>query len=157
MKTYRLKVKPDIRYMAGEIPRLTQDMLVQSLAGVVVRELGETHYGERIVDVQLERPTDKDALDELTLVLRQLGFSLVEARLSQWVNQALARALGYAAGSLIVGTGISKKPAIGVASSVLTFLVVSAIETEAYKLLAEYEVGRDYAGSWTFRELQLRS
>lgn len=85
-----------------------------------------------IVDVQLQRSTHEEALNELFVVLQQLGYTCLEATVTEWVDNAI---VGFVLGG--VGGGVagasSRDGALGVllalAGSVAGALVGSFIDS----------------------------
>lgn len=151
MKTYKLVVSPDVRLAAHGLLSLTEDVLVEEISDIVVRELSETHFGRHVVDVELRRQDDAEALDEITLALERLGFSLVEATVSKWASLAAGRVLG-GLGGFAVGAGISEDLAVGIVASAIGTLVGHLVGDAGRQIAAEYEARRDHRGDWAFEE-----
>jgi hypothetical protein len=152
MRTYRLVVSPDVRLAAHGLLSLTEDVLAEEISDIVVRELSETHFGWRIIDVELRRRDDAEALDEIVLVLERLGFSLVEATVSKWASLAAERVLG-GLGGFAVGAGISENLAVGIVTSAIGTLVGHLAGEAGRQIAAEYEARRDHRGRWAFEEV----
>ncbi len=156
MKTYKLVVEPKLYFpLPGFGSALTEDVLMEALVGVVVRELGEDEMGRCTIHVQLERPTDAQALNELVSLVDELGFAVIEARVSEWVDEAIDRAiLGFFGGGA-VGSA-SKNGVVAVAGALIGAVVGLTTGAEVQKLKAEYEARRDYHGNWSFHRIDRR-
>lgn len=153
VKSYKVVARPDIRLAAHGLQPLNEDVLVQALEGAVVREVGETQWGLRVVDVQLRRPSDAEALDEIVSVLEQLGFSLVEATVSEWVREGFERAIAWAFGGFVLGGGISENLLIGLAAFAVGGIAAQWVGAEGHRLEAQFEAQRDHRGVWVYREI----
>jgi hypothetical protein len=154
MKTYKIVARPNVYFVQpGLGPLISESIIVEALAGVAVRELSEDQQGNRIIDVKLNRPTDAQALEEIIGFVQQLGFSVVEATVSKWINEAVEKAvlrLLGGGGAVGVATKNGIATTIGAAFGALFGGIIGA---EAHKLKAEYEARRDYQGNWAFRQI----
>ncbi len=143
--TYRIVVRPDFRYalsvgMGGPVEReLTAEMLVNAIAGVVVRDVSRTPGGHRVVDVQLERPSHEAALGEIVRALKQLGFSYVEATVSEWVSSAVDGLVAGAGSGGLLGIP-SKSPLVALIGALVGAVIGGLIGSEAREIVAEYRV-----------------
>ena len=154
MKTYRFLAQPQRTYFpapAGYL-RLSEDLLVSELAGVVVRELSQDERGRVTIEVELPRDSDEQALEEVATLLAHLGFVVLRATVSEWVNEIIERALlgAFAGGTL--GAAAKNTLAAGVAL-VLGAIILGASGAAVRKLKAEYEASRDPFGAWSLREI----
>lgn len=154
MKSFRFSVRPDIRLSTGQIPSLTEALLTEALSGVVIREVGETHWGLHVADIQLRRPTVQDALDDIETAFERLGFALVEATVSDWATESIGQALVGGVGGLVIGGGLSENLVIGVLTAAVGSAAGALAGREARTLKAEYVARRDFRGVWTFAEQQ---
>ena len=113
MNTYRLRLQPGNHYgtVLWGLPTLTSDGLVRSLAGVAVREVSTTPWGQYVIDLRLQRPTHQEALNDICLAIQQLGFTIAEATVTEWVNAAAQGAFVGAFGCGAAGAA-SQDPAI---------------------------------------------
>lgn len=153
MKTYRLVVRPDIRLAAhGLLSPLTEDALTQAISDVVVRELSGAHYGRQVVDVALRRQDDDEALSEIVAALENLGFSFVEATVSEWASGMAVKAMG-AAGGFVVGAGISENLAVGLVASAIGTFIGHLVGDATRQVVGDYRAHRDYRGVWVFGEM----
>jgi hypothetical protein len=114
MKTYKIVVEPGLYFqLPGFGSSLTEDVLVEALAGVVVRELTEDQLGQCTIHVQLRRPSDARALNELVSFAEELGLEVIEAKVGEWVDEATERAiLGFFGGGFIGGAAENTVAAI---------------------------------------------
>jgi hypothetical protein len=153
MKTYKIVVESKLFFsLPGRGSALTEDVLTEALAGVVVRELSEDQVGHRTIHVQLERPSDAQALNELVSLVDELGFTVIEARVSEWVDEAVGRAiLGFFGGGLV---GSAAENTVAAITGALAGAIVGLITGAAVqKLKAEYEARRDHQGNWSFHRI----
>lgn len=154
MKTYGFIAQRPRTYfpLPAAFLGLSEELFAAELAGVVVRELSEDEWGRVTVDVSLPRASDQEALEEIVSLLRQQGFVVVRATVSEWVNEIIERAvLGALAGGT-AGATTKNVLAAGVAS-VLGALIVGATGAEVQTLNAEYEASRDLRGAWSLCEV----
>lgn len=152
MKTYKLVVNPDVRLAVYGFLSLTEDVLAEEISDIIVRELSETHFGWHVVDVELRRRSDAEALDEIVLALERLGFSLIEATVSKWASLAAERVLG-GLGGFALGAEISENLAVGIATSAIGTLVGHLVGEASRQIAAEYKARRDRRGIWVFEEV----
>jgi len=154
VKTYRFIAQRPRAYLPlpAAPSGLSAELLAAELAGIVVRGLSEDEWGSVTVDVSLARASDEEALEEVVNLLWQLGFVVVRATVSEWVNEIIERAvLGALAGGT-AGATTKNVLAVGVAS-VLGALIVGATGAEVQKVKAEYEASRDVRGAWSLCEV----
>jgi hypothetical protein len=152
MKTFRFLVRPDIRLSAGQLPSLTEEILVETLVGVAVREVGETQWGLHFADIQLRRPTVEEALNDSEKAFEQLGFALVEVAVSDWATETVGQALVGRLSGLVIGGGLSENLLIGAFAAAVGSAAGAFAGHEARTLKAEYLARRDFRGAWTFAE-----
>lgn len=96
------------RFGQPTLQKLTLDSLGQSFAGAVVRQLIEYTDGSYDIEMDLQRPTHPDALNEIVNVLVGAGFQVAEAEITEWttswIEGAIVGALGGGAVGGIVGS-----------------------------------------------------
>lgn len=112
--------------------------------------------GWRVVDVELRRKDDAEALDEIVLALERLGFSLVEATVSRWASLAAERVLG-GLGGFAVGAGMSDSLAVGAITSAIGTFVGHLVGEAGRQIAADYKAQRDHRGIWVFEEIPRRT
>jgi hypothetical protein len=155
MNTYRLTVRPDIRYALavkriGE-PVLAEDVVVKALAGAVVRELGRTPQGNWIVDVQLDRPSHGDAVEEIVAVLQQLGFSYLEGVATEWASKTVeGLLLGLGGGAI---TGATQNSGAALIGAFAGALIGSIAGSEMRVIAAQYHVRWNRQTGWVCTQL----
>jgi hypothetical protein len=155
--TYRIVVRPDIRYalsagISGPVEReLTAEML-NAVAGVVVRDLSRTPRGHRVVDVQLERPSHEAALDEIVRALQQLGFSYVEATVSEWASNTVDGIVAGAGSGGLLGIP-SKNPVVALIGALAGAVIGGLIGSEAREIVAQYQVRWTPRAGWVFTKV----
>lgn len=154
MRTYKLVVRPDIRLAAhGPLPPfLTEDALTQEVSDIVVGELSQTHFGGQVVDVELRRQDDAEALNEIVAALERLGFSFVEATVSEWASGVAARVIG-AAGGFALGAGVSENLAIGLVASAVGTFIGHLVGDATRQVVGDYKARLDHRGVWVFGEM----
>ncbi len=153
MKTYRLVVRPDIRLAAhGLLSPLSEDALTRAISDIAVRELSEAHFGEQVVDVALRRRDDAEALGEIVAALERLGFSFVEATVSEWASGTAVKAMG-AAGGFAVGAGISENLVVGLVASAVGALIGHLVGDATRQVIGDYRAHRDHRGVWVCGEM----
>jgi hypothetical protein len=152
--SYQLVLRPN-RYfvLPGSGPALTEQMVLDSLADVVIHELSEDEHGNRTLHVELPASSDAEALDALVFFAEQLGFKVLEATVKEWASQVIERALLGLLGGGAVGVASENGPVALVAA--LGGAVIGGLSgAEARKLVAEYDARRDQWGSWSFHRRQ---
>lgn len=153
MRTYRLTARTNTHFpLPASAAGLSEDVLAAELAGVVVRELSTDEWGRVTVDVELRRPSDEEALEEVVNLLWRIGFVVVRATVSEWVNEMIERAVLGALAGPAVAAG-TKNAIAGVLATVAGAFVLGASGAEARRLKAEYEAERNAQGVWTLRRL----
>lgn len=155
MKSYRVAVRPDVRYALarqpmGE-PALTEEVLAEALAGAVVRELSPTPQGNWIVDVQLERPTHEDAVEEVVAVLQQLGFSYLEGVATEWASKTVEGLLIGVTGGAI--TGATQSSGTALIGAFAGALIGSLLGSEARVVAAQYRVRWNPRTGWALTKV----
>lgn len=151
MNTYKIRINPDIRHALSSVePTLTKKMLVDAIPDIVVRGMSDRQWGPRIIDVQLDRATHEQALEEIVSAVQWFGFSLAEAVVSEWADNATERAIRWMLGEGAVDVA-AENPAVGILAAIIGGVVGLFVSTEERKLEAQYEAHRLYYG-WAFRE-----
>jgi hypothetical protein len=155
MNTYRVAVRPDIRYALtaqpiGE-PVLAEDVVAKALAGAVVRELGRTPQGNWIVDVQLDRPSHEDAVDEIVAVLQQLGFSYLEGVATEWASKTVEGLLLGVGGGAI--TGATQNSGAALIGAFAGALIGSLAGSEMRAVAAQYRLRWNPQAGWVLTQL----
>jgi hypothetical protein len=151
--TYRIRVRPH-RYhglvAAGARP-LSPQILSESINGVVVRQVAQNEFGDHVVDLQLQRPSHEDALNEILLVVQQLGYSWLEATVTESVDNAIGGALiGLLGGG--VGGAASGDGGVAAGLAFIGLLVGAAVGSFFDQVKVIYEVHRTATG-WVFTQL----
>ena len=143
INTYRLVVRPDIRLARGLPiePPLTSDMVVGAIPGVVVREVSEHQWGPRVVDVQLDRDTHDQALDDIERAVEAFGFSVAEAVVSEWAGDVTKAAIRS-----VIGDAAMEDPVVAFLVAIAADVVGLFVSSEERKLQARYEANRLYFG-----------
>lgn len=121
MSNYRIRARRHTH------PRLGGEGISDAAIGwlipdAVLVELA-TEAAEAVVEVQLERETHLEALNEIFAALQRLGYSVIESTVSDWVDRSIETAILAALG---VGSGahtVAKNAKITVAVGLLAAIV----------------------------------
>jgi hypothetical protein len=148
MHTYRLIARPNIHFLGTN---LTEAFLEEAIAGAVVRELTVDAQGHHTVDLQLARDSDEQALDEIVSLLERLGFSILEATVSEWASEVFEGAVVGLLGGGTLGLATEKGPVAAI-GAVAGAIVGGLVGSEARRLATQYRARRTNWG-WTFAEL----
>jgi hypothetical protein len=158
MKIYRFRVHPNIDYAltVHRTPLLTRDAIIEALPDATVRELTSLGSGHYIVDVQLQRLSHEEALNEIIAVLWNLGFGYLEATVSDWTSEAVGRAVvGLLGGGAV--SAPSENSAVIFLAGIVGAVIAGLTGRGMHKLRAEYEVLWDrQQGCWTLSKLPPR-
>ena len=131
---------------------MTADAVARSLAGVTIRELSATEWGQYVVDLQLQRANHDEALNEIFLAFQQLGFSLVEATVSEWVNAAVEGAVLGTLGCGAVGS-TSQDAGIMLLAGAAGAIAGAWAGSRVKDLKVNYQVRRVYPSGWVLRPI----
>jgi hypothetical protein len=149
MNSYRLRLAPDPRYLTGyETPALEAEVVAELVGGVTIRELTALEWGHWMLDVELARPSHDQALDELAGAAAQLGFSYVNATVSEWANRAAEGALLGALGGGGVGVTTTKDSELTAIASLFGILVGGWVGSRLQRVEAQFEARQLYVGGW---------
>lgn len=136
----------------GVLPTLTRDGLVQTLAGVGIRDLTAAPNGGYEAHVELGRPTHHDALTEIESGLVQLGFYAVQAEVTEWATSTVGGALFGGTGGGVIGS--ATKDPLGFFAGLAIGAVVGAVVGHATQTIkARYRADRIAPGMWQFTQL----
>jgi hypothetical protein len=153
VRTYKILAVPNLHFaIPGRGLLLAENVLAEGLEGLVVRELGQDPNGRWTLHLQLERPSPEHALEEIASAIERLGFSVLEATVSEWASEALERALVGLLGGGLLGAS-SKKGVVAVAGAALGALVGGWSGAEARQLAGEYRARRDPRGVWSLERM----
>jgi hypothetical protein len=152
--TYRFNVRHAYNrwnYPGGVLPALTPAHLLQSLAGVGIRELTASPSGGYDVHIELKRDSHQDAVTEIESVLAQYAFYTPQTEVTEW-------ATAVAEGALLGGSGGG---AIGASTRTLEGLILGAgigaivgaiFGQAAQTIKARYLADRIMPGMWQFTQ-----
>ena len=126
--TYRIRVQPHSYYSviaAGAGP-LSAKSLARSIEGATVREIAQGDQNDEFIDLELQRPTHEQALNDILVVLQQFGYSWLEATVTEWADNTLGGGLlgfvGCGAAGVSSGDG-----GVGLASALVGALIGAAV------------------------------
>jgi hypothetical protein len=156
MNTYRLLVQShDVPYLVTRwsASALTKERLSQSLAGVAVRDLSEAGTGRYLLELQLQRPSHDQALSDILVALQQLGYSIVEAMVSEWVSAVVQGLLLGAASGGAVGSA-SRDPRITFVVAAFGAAAGAIAGSGVRNVKVVYQVQRTYPSGWVLTPVQ---
>ncbi|MBV9604953.1 MAG: hypothetical protein JO027_07595 [Solirubrobacterales bacterium] len=149
MNTYRLRLAADPRYRTPYgIPAIEADALAELVGGVAIRELTALEWGHWMLDVALARASHEQALDELVGAAAQLGFSYVNATVSEWADRAAEGALFGALGGGGVGVTATRDPELTAVASLFGILVGGWVGSRLQRVEVQFEARRLSVGGW---------
>jgi hypothetical protein len=155
MNTYRLRLRPAGYYGVTRWgpPSLSAETVADALPGAVIRSLVADTTGGLDLDLQLQRPSHKQALDDIAVALQQIGWNIVEAMVTEWVN---ATAQGIVLGGLGFGAAgsASHDPGIMLVAAVAGALVGGVAGSFVQKVKVVYQVQRAYPSGWMLTPTQ---
>jgi hypothetical protein len=133
--TYCVRIQPHRYYSliaAGAGP-LTAQSLANAIEGAAVREITQGDRGDQIVDLQLQRSSHEEALNEILVVVQQLGYAWLEATVTEWADNTVGGALiGFVGGGTAGSTSEDGAVSLGLAviGSLIGAVIGSFIERE---------------------------
>jgi hypothetical protein len=148
MNTYTIQIQPVLQF-----PSLfTQQALEEVLEDVTVRELTETAQGSYKLDLRLKRADHYEALNDIFLAAQQLGYSIVEATVTEWVDQAVESAIvGLLSGGALGSA--SENPEIALVAALIGGLAGAVAGSRVRKVKIAYQVVPRYPSGWTLKEI----
>ncbi len=136
----------------GVLPALTRNGLVQTVAGVGIRELTTAPNGGYEAHVELGRATHHDALTEIETGLVQLGFYAVQVDVTEWATATVEGALLGGTGGGAIGSA-TKDPFGFFAALAIGAVVGALVGHTAQTIKARYRADRIAPGMWQFTQL----
>jgi hypothetical protein len=139
------------------IPPITAEALTKVLSGVVVRGLVTLPANQGYhVEVQLDRPSHEQALDEIEQVIGQFGLQLVEAYIVEVSTAAVETAIAAGAGGGLLGSS-TKDAGATLAGALIGLAVGAAVGSQIERVVAAYTVTKSSnTGSWELIPIPLR-
>lgn len=142
-------------YVAASPPTL--EALAQFLPGVVIR--GHAQLPDRqgyLIEVQLDRQSHEQALDEIEQAVARFGLQVIEAYVIEVATATAETALaGGASGGAIGAT--SKNPTAALAGALIGLAVGAAVGSQVERIVAAYAVRRPPPGQpWELVPVPLR-
>jgi len=117
--TYRVHLQPQPhRALVYGAEPFAADQLIGALEGAVLREVVQGVHGRYEVDLQLQRTTHEEALNEILVAAQQFGYSWLQATVTEWADNAVG---GFVIGGF-GGTAAGASTSNGEASIVLAIL-----------------------------------
>jgi hypothetical protein len=156
---YNIIARPDIRYAhAGQIGRpLRGEALAELLSDLIIHEApSEDRMGQFVMELGLDRESPEAALEDIAWACRFLGFSIVEATVSEYADEAAQQAVLYALGGGVIGGTTTENSTVALVASVVGGIVGYLAGSQVRKLMRRYEA-RPLRFGWHLRELALLS
>ncbi len=155
MNTYSLRLRPAGYYGVTRWgpPSLAAETVTDALEGSVVRSLVADTTGGLNLDLQLQRPSHEQALDDIVVALQQIGWNVIDVTVTEWVDSAVQGivlgGLGFgAAGSATHDPGIML--IAGLAGAVVGGIAGSLVRNAK----VVYQVQRAYPAGWVLTPVQ---
>lgn len=149
MRRYSLTTRQNYRFGVSPV-QMTAQALANEVAGMVVRGVVLHPNGTHQVVVQLQRPTDGDALDEIAEALGRYGLDVAQAYITEIATDALAGALlGGTGGAL--GGAATEDPWAAFLVAIIGIGVGAAIGSARERVVAQFGAHRAMPGApWVF-------
>jgi hypothetical protein len=128
MNTYRFRAIPRIAtaFSYRGLPQVTTQSLGQLLVGVTVHQLTGTPSVGYDIHLQLDRQSHHDALTEIYFAMQQLGLTVTQAVITEWVTSVVEGALVGATGGGAIGASAKDPWAILLGGAVGFFVGAAA-------------------------------
>jgi hypothetical protein len=138
-------------------PSLTAPSLAGALTGASVRAIVELPFNRGYdVEVQYQKSSHGDALDEIVEALGQFGLQFVEGRIAVVTTAALESALAGGAGGGALGS-TTKDAGVTIGSALVGLLVGGAVGSQIERIVSAYVVARPHPmASWQLTALPVR-
>jgi hypothetical protein len=151
MRRYRIGFYPEGPHL-GHSPISLAQRLADVLPGLEVDELSLAATELAQASFSLEREDDAAALNELFLALQQLGYSVAEATVSEWVDARVTGALLGAVGGGGAGTS-GGDTWVGLAAAAIGLVAGAMIGSAICSERVLYRAEETTPGRWTLREV----
>jgi hypothetical protein len=131
--TYRIHIQPQAHrslYFGGQ--PFSPDALASAIEGAVLRQAVQGNHGCYEVDLQLQRPTHEQALNEILVAVQQLGYSWLQATVTEWADNALGGLVLGGLGGATAGTSSAGGEAgmgFGILGAIVGMVVGSFIDS----------------------------
>jgi hypothetical protein len=145
---YLLRLQPNARYSfnVGAAP-LTKEALEQLIEGAVVHTIEDGGFGyPAVVDLQLDRQPNDQALNAIVIAIQRCGYSLIEGEVTQWVDAKAQGALIGLLGGAGGGTR-TKNDGIVVLLGALGAFLGHLVGAQVRKHEVIYRISRPYPGA----------
>ena len=147
MNRYRLRATPHpaLAFSYALAHQLTAasiaQALVQALEGVAVRQIAGSSLGGYDVELQLDRPSHGDAVAQISVAFQQLGFSVAEATVTEWVTTTVELSILGCLGGGAVGSA-TRDPGATVIAAVVGGFAGAIAGAYVHKVAAAYQAQR---------------
>ncbi len=154
MNSYRLHIRPTARLaMAGWMqPTLTPDDVAAHLSSVTLRELSSADSYTWTLDLELAAPSHDEALNAIFVAVQQLGFEVLNAYVTEWVDRATELALLGLVGGGVVGSS-SGDPDLTAIVAIASSLAGAWFGSKLKRAETVYEVRRAYPSGWVLNPI----
>jgi hypothetical protein len=138
--TYRFHLQPQPhRSLFYGVEPFAADALINALEGAVLREIVQGSYGRYEVDLQLQRPSHEEALNEILVAAQQLGYSWVQATVTEWADNAVGGFVIGGLGGTAAGAS-SSNGETGIVLAILGAIVGTVVGSFIDSIKIAYEV-----------------
>ncbi len=138
MNTYQFRAIPRTFFASPGLPQLTAEAILQTLAGSAVHQLSGTPTSGYDVHLQLDRQAHHDALHDIRVAMEQLGFTVGQAIVTEWLTSTLELAVIGGAGGGALG-GATKDPWAMAACAVLGVVAGAVVAQFMRAVKARYD------------------
>ena len=155
MNTYSLTLGPAGYYGVTRWgpPSLAAETVTNALKGAVVRSLVADTTGGLNLDLQLQRPSHEQALDDIVVALQQIGWNVIDATVTEWVS---ATAQGLVLGAFGFGAAGSAihDPEIMVLAGFIGAIAGGIAGSFVQNVKVVYQAQRAYPSGWVLTPVQ---
>lgn len=139
------------------IPLFNPEALTQAIRGAQVRAFVQLPLGQGYeIELQLQRETHDEALDEIALALDQVGLQLVRAYAIEVTTAAIETAMAAGGAGGLIGSG-TKDGGATLAGALLGAAIGAALGSQIERVTAAYTVTKPYPSSpWHLVPIPLR-
>jgi hypothetical protein len=148
MARYRMQLLPNAHTLIAFGDRLTPETLSGVVEGVVVNSIEHHALGyPASIDVELARPTQAEALDDLFEATQRLGYTMIDGEISEVVD-ATVQSVGFGA---VTGLGLGaavKSPVLALVLGVVGGLAGDLVSSELMNHELVYSFRGVYPSGW---------
>lgn len=144
VRRYRFLAAPQAAWRAYMTTPFNPSGLIGSIPGALLRGLVELPNWQGFdIEIQMDRRTHEEALDEIDASLGHFGLRLAEGYIVEVATAALESALAAGASGGLIGSG-TKNAGAALAGALLGLAVGAAVGSQIEHVVAAYSVRRAY-------------